>query len=264
MSTYVIGDVQGCFRELDALLTKLGAGSEDNLWFVGDLVNRGPRNREVMDLVMSLPNTNCVLGNHDFHFLAVAEGLQTQNRADTLDDLLHSPRLGDYVHYLRFRPLIYHDEARQTVIVHAGLPPQLDIHRCMSLAAEVETCLQSNDYREFLAAMYGNKPARFSEELTGMDRLRVITNYFARIRYCTRQGDLELEHKGNNQPEGYLPWFNFGRDDDVKVIFGHWAALEGVADASFVRAIDTGCVWGRELTAIRLEDDARFSVPAMH
>ncbi len=262
MSTYVIGDVQGCFQELEQLLNRIGPGEEDELWFVGDLVNRGPENREVMDLVLSLPNANCVIGNHDFHFLAVAEGLQTQKRSDTMDDLLESPNLEDYIEYFRHRPLLHHDVAKDVVIVHAGLPPQLDIQTCKNLANEVETCLQSKDYRKFLVAMYGNEPARFTDDLMGMERLRVITNCLARIRYCTKDGDLELDHKADIQPEGFAPWFSFGRDDNLTVVFGHWAALGGKADAGFVRAVDTGCVWGRELSAIKLEDETWFSVPA--
>ena len=263
MSTYVIGDVQGCFVELQRLLEVISfQETRDNLWFVGDLINRGPNNLEVMNLIMSLPNANCVLGNHDLHFLAIAAGQQTQKQSDTVDDLLNSAHLDAIVGYLRHQPLIHYDEDEQLVIVHAGLPPQLSIDKCLELAAEVEKTLQGDDYQEFLSAMYGNEPAVFADHLTGMTRLRVITNCFTRLRYCTANGEMELTHKADIKPDGYLPWFSFDRDDKLKIVFGHWAALGGVANASFVHAVDTGCVWGRELSAIRLEDNEWFSVPA--
>jgi bis(5'-nucleosyl)-tetraphosphatase (symmetrical) len=264
MNSWAIGDVQGCHRELVSLLEKIAFEPDrDELWLVGDLINRGPDNVAVMDLVMSLPRTVCVLGNHDLHFLAIAMDQQTTKRGDTINDLLKSERLPDYISYLRQLPLLHHDMKRNLVMVHAGLPPQLDIDRCRKLAAEVEAVLKSDKCSDFLAAMYGNEPDTWQENLTGMNRLRLITNYFTRLRFCTSEGRLELTHKTDLAPSGFDPWFTFERSGDEQVVFGHWAALEGKADADFVTSLDTGCVWGRELTAMNLDTRERVSVPSL-
>lgn len=263
MSTYVFGDIQGCHRELCNLLDKVKYDSaSDELWFVGDMINRGPDNAGVLDLIMSLPNVKCVLGNHDLHFLAVALGKQRQFRSDTLSDLLDHPKLADYLEYLRHLPLTHLDKERGVVMVHAGLPPQLDTETCCELGREVESMLQSDEHPDYFTAMYGNEPATWDPSLTGMDRLRHITNFITRIRYCTADGRLELTHKKDIAPDGFEPWFSFPRPDSYHVLFGHWAALEGVAEPGFVTALDTGCVWGRDLTAMRLEDRQLFTVPA--
>lgn len=263
MNTYAIGDIQGCRIELELLLKESGyLQSEDHLWFVGDLINRGPDNAGVLDLLMQLPNVTCVLGNHDLHFLAVAMGSQTEKRGDTLSDLLTSKRLDTYIDYLRGLPLIHYDQERDIAMVHAGLPPNLDTYRCLELAGEVEQVLKTGGVEEFLSAMYGNEPAQWSEQLTGMDRLRLITNYFTRLRFCKEDGEIELLHKTDVAPPGYSPWFSFPRPDQTRILFGHWAALEGKVDTDFAVALDTGCVWGRHLTALRLEDDKTFSVPS--
>ncbi len=263
MSTYVIGDVQGCFEELQKLLTRVNYQSgRDHLWFAGDLINRGPRNVEVLELVMSEPNVQCVLGNHDLHFLAIATRQQTLNRSDTIEDLLNSPRLDEYIGYLRHLPILYYADTANVALVHAGIPPQMDINTCKALASEVETILQSDQYPAFLNAMYGNEPGIWHNQLAGMDRLRMITNYFTRMRYCTRDGELELTHKANIQPDGFAPWFTFERSDQLQVLFGHWAALNGHTGVDFAIPLDTGCVWGRALTAMRLEDKTFFTVEA--
>lgn len=264
MSTYAIGDIQGCRQELELLLEKINfSESEDHLWLVGDLINRGPDNAGVLDLLMQLPNVTSVLGNHDLHFLAVATGQQTQKRSDTLSDLLDSPRLNDYIEYLRNLPLIHYDESRDIAMVHAGLPPHFDTRKCLVLAREVEDKLRSDDFTSFLSAMYGNEPALWQDELRGMERLRLITNYFTRLRFCREDGDLELLHKTDLAPPGYSPWFSFPRPDGTKILFGHWAALEGEAETDFAIALDTGCVWGRTLTAYRIEDETSFAVDSV-
>jgi bis(5'-nucleosyl)-tetraphosphatase (symmetrical) len=263
MNSWAIGDIQGCHQELVHLLEEIAfEPGRDELWLVGDLVNRGPDNVAVMDLVMALPRTICVLGNHDLHFLAIAMGQQTARRGDTINDLLESHRLQDYVSYLRQLPLLHYDKKRNLVLVHAGLPPQLDLDRCRALAGEVEAVLKSDECGEFLAAMYGNEPDTWHENLSGMDRLRLITNYFTRLRFCTSDGRLELTHKTDLAPAGFDPWFTFERSGDEQVVFGHWAALEGKTDADFVTPLDTGCVWGRELTAMNLDTRERVSVPS--
>ena len=261
MSTYIFGDVQGCFDELQKLLRLVDYQSgQDHLWFAGDLVNRGPRNAEVLDLVMTEPNVKCVLGNHDLHFLAIATGQQTLQLSDTIEDLLNSPRLDDYIDYLRHLPILHYIEAENLALVHAGIPPKMDINTCMALAGEVESVLQSERYPEFLKAMYGNEPSTWHDQLVGMDRLRTITNYFTRMRYCTHHGQLELTHKADIQPDGFAPWFSFERGDQLQVVFGHWAALNGHTGVAFAIPLDTGCVWGRELTTMRLEDKTFYSV----
>ena len=260
MSTYVIGDIQGCLEPLEALLTKVDFNPDaDTLWCVGDLINRGPDNAGVLDLLMSLPNMISVLGNHDLHFLAIALGKQKRHRSDTITDLLDHPKLSEYIEFLRQLPLLHYDETQKVVMVHAGMPPQLALADCLMMASEVEQVLRSTSFTDFLEAMYGNEPAIWQDELTGMVRLRVITNYFTRLRYCTAAGEMELTHKADVQPDGYAPWFTFNREDDLHVLFGHWAALNGIAESNFVTALDTGCVWGRELTALRLEDRKLFA-----
>lgn len=277
MTIWAIGDIQGCYDEFMQLLDKVDyQPDEDKLWLLGDLINRGPRNCEVLDFVIQEHETHgnitCVLGNHDLHFMAAARGKGKVGKSDTLSDLLENAKRDTYVEFLRNQPLLQHDTATNTVIVHAGLPPQLSLTECLALSAEVERVLQSEQLDEFLSAMYGNEPDRWHPSLTGMERLRVITNGFTRIRYCTAKGKLELTHKSDIQPEGYAPWFSFKRIDDDQqelptIIFGHWAALCGETGFDRYIALDTGCVWGREMTALAVasgNQERRFArVPAV-
>ncbi len=265
MSTYAIGDIQGCFREFHALLDLIDfRPSSDRLWLVGDLINRGPGNAETMDLVLSLPDPVIILGNHDLHFLAVATNCHRSVPQDTFGDLLARNDLDDLIEWFRHRPLIHHDSRLGYTMVHAGLPPIWDLDTCLERAREVENSLQGEHFRSFLENMYGNTPDRWHDTLAGNDRLRVITNYFTRMRFCTADGRLELQHKTTIQPQGYAPWFRHPAPahEGLRILFGHWAALEGKTDNPDVIALDTGCVWGRALTAIRLEDGRFFSVPA--
>ena len=261
MTTFVVGDIQGCYAEFRELLSVSGfRASSDTLWLVGDLVNRGPNNIDTLRYIMSLERTVTVLGNHDLHFLAIACGHHKQSRSDTLDDLLEAPELDDIIAWFRKRPLLHVDQANDIVMVHAGLPPIWTVDKAIALANEVEATLRSDQFDDFLGAMYGDQPDTWHESLTGVDRLRIITNYLTRIRYCTQAGKLELTAKTDIKPEGFDPWFSFPRPDTFRIIFGHWAALNGVTANSLAVALDTGCVWGRELTALRLEDGKRFSV----
>lgn len=265
MTTLAIGDVQGCYQEFRELLDLMQFRErDDHLWLVGDLVNRGPENLPTMEYIMALPNVSVVLGNHDLHFLAVAHGLKSATSGDTMDDLLASPRLREIIDWLRQRPLIHLDADLGYVMVHAGLPPIWRVEACLGYAAEVERVLKSDGYDQFLAAMYGNEPDTWSDDLNGLARLRVITNYFTRLRYCTPAGRMELTHKATVQPEGFMPWFEIPRPDDThyRIVFGHWAALDGRTGHSDIIALDTGCVWGRTLTGMRLDDGERFSVPS--
>jgi len=263
MTTFAVGDIQGCYVEFRELLRQMQYRENvDQLWVVGDLVNRGPENVETLDYLMSLANVIAVLGNHDLHFLAVAHGIRRQSRGDTLDDLLKSPRLDAMIDWLRRLPMIHNDAALGYLMVHAGIPPMWDIDTCLARAHEVEDFLRGDDYVEFLQAMYGNEPDRWREDLSGIPRLRVITNYLTRLRYCTRDGQMELTFKADIKPAGFEPWFEFPREDAGPVIlFGHWAALDGHTGKDDFIALDTGCVWGRKLTGVRLDDRKFFTVP---
>jgi bis(5'-nucleosyl)-tetraphosphatase (symmetrical) len=264
MSTYVIGDVQGCYDELQTLLASLAFDPQrDAVWFVGDLINRGPKNLETIRFIRGLPNTRIVLGNHDLHFLAVATGVQKASRSDTLEDLLAAPDIDDIIRWLRHLPLLHHDPAHNCIMVHAGLPPMWNIETCLARALEVQQALQGPNYIDFLTGMYGNQPDVWADELKGIARLRVITNYFTRLRYCTAEGRLELMHKTDTAPAGYAPWFTFPRPaPSLPIVFGHWAALDGITHVDTAIALDTGCVWGRSLTAMRLEDGKMTAVAA--
>lgn len=263
MATYVIGDIQGCYREFRQLLSAAGyRAATDELWLVGDLVNRGPANVDVLRFLMDTPHVTTVLGNHDLHFVAVARGFKRPSGRDTISDLLDASDVDEFVDWLRARPLVHVDEDRRAVLVHAGLPPHWRVDECRARAQEVERTLASDEMDAFLAEMYGNEPDRWQEDLAGNARLRLITNYFTRLRFCRGDGTIELESKETEAPAGFSPWFEFPRPDDFTIYFGHWAALEGHTTADFAVALDTGCVWGREMTALRLEDGRRFSVPS--
>ena len=265
MSTLAIGDIQGCYDEFRDLLKVMEFDAHrDQLWLVGDLVNRGPDNVSTLEYVMSLPDVVVVLGNHDLHFLAVARGIQRQMPGDTLGDLLASPRLETFVDWLRYQPLLHVDPRLGHVMVHAGIPPIWGIDEAQSHAREVEAVLRGPDYSGFLRAMYGNQPDTWAPGLTGNERLRVITNYFTRLRYCTPKGTMEFNHKAKVQPAGFEPWFDIPRpaNEAFNILFGHWAALDGRTGQAQMIGLDTGCVWGRKLTGLRLDDGQRFTVPS--
>jgi len=263
VTTYAIGDVQGCYIELQELLKKIEFDSDrDTIWFVGDLVNRGPASLEVLRLVKSLGDSAItVLGNHDLHLLAVSEGVVRLHRSDTLDEILAAPDRDELLMWLRHQRLMYVEGG--DVMVHAGLLPQWNIKQAAKLASEVETVLRGEDYVKFLEHMYGNTPNSWDEELSGYKRLRVITNAFTRLRVCTPEGQMEYKFKGEVEkiPLGYLPWFEVPEraNQDFTVIFGHWSAL-GLKVTSNIIALDTGCLWGGALTAICLEDRRLFQV----
>ena len=257
MSTYAIGDVQGCYDPLRRLLDRIAFDpARDTLWFVGDLVNRGPRSLEVLRFVKDLGDRAVtVLGNHDLHLLVVAEGIKKSRRGDTLDGILDAPDRDELLTWLRHRKMMHAE--RGYAMVHAGLLPQWSIVRALGLAREVEAALRDRDHRQFMRHMYGNEPLRWQDGLSGYDRLRVIVNTLTRLRLCSAEGLMEFSHKAApvNLPPGFMPWYDVpGRASlDTTVICGHWAALGLVARRDMV-AIDTGCVWGRSLSALRLED----------
>ncbi len=261
MAIYAVGDVQGCYDELAQLLEQVRFDpAQDRLWLVGDLVNRGPGSLEVLRLVRSLGESAItVLGNHDLHLIAVAEGIGELHHTDTLDGVLNAPDRDELLHWLRHR-LLLHAEG-DYVLVHAGLLPQWSVAQAASLAREVEAALCADDYATFLEHMYGNAPHGWDDSLTGYKRLRVIVNAFTRMRICTPQGEMEFKFKGEmpNIPQGYLPWFDIPdrASRDATVVFGHWSAL-GLLLRKNVIALDTGCLWGGTMSAIRLDDRQLF------
>ncbi len=272
MSIYAIGDIQGCYQELLDLLDKINFNqNSDQLLFTGDLVNRGPCSLEVIRFVKALGNTAVtVLGNHDLHLLAVAHNAVSPHRNDTLDDILLARDRQELLDWLRTLPFIHTDQSTGFNLLHAGLAPQWNLKQAKKLAHEVEHALQGRDYVEFLHHMYGNQPDHWSDDLEGRDRLRVIINAYTRLRYCDGKGRFALKEKGppGSQPEKYLPWFAIPdrKTKNEKIIFGHWSTVHLGNIKNFgnynVYPLDTGCLWGGSLTALRLEDEKYISVPS--
>jgi bis(5'-nucleosyl)-tetraphosphatase (symmetrical) len=266
MATYVIGDVQGCFSALKKLLEKIQFDSaKDSVWFTGDLVNRGPQSLETLRFIKNLPDCKVVLGNHDLHLLALSQKSHPGQHDDTLIPILTAPDRDELLNWLLQQPLLHHDATLGYTMIHAGLAPSWDLTTAKKLASEVETILQSAERDNFFRHMYGDQPNYWDENLQGFDRLRCITNYFTRARFCHPDGSLELKTKEKMTVSSseLIPWFSLPqrKNSELKIIFGHWAALAGVTNTPRVYGLDTGCVWGFCLTAMRLEDEKRFSVP---
>ena len=268
MSTYAIGDIQGCYHDLQALLQLIKFDPiQDTLWFAGDLVNRGPNSLQVLRFIKSLnERAIVVLGNHDIHLLAVAENnLQYLKPEDTLGSILSAYDREELLHWLRNRPLLHHDSKLGFTMIHAGLPPQWNLEQARQYANEVEQALSGTQYKNYLENVYGNKPKKWSEELEGWERLRFITNCFTRLRYCSADGKLNLKKKDSPllewNEDKYQAWFLWSNraSREEKIIFGHWSTLGYHADNG-VYALDTGCLWGGNLTALRLEDKQVFSL----
>ena len=263
MATYAIGDLQGCFEPLERLLAAIDfEASRDRLWFVGDLVNRGPDSLACLRFVRGLGDAAiAVLGNHDLHLLCVGEGVERSGRRDTLVDVLAAPDRAELLAWLRHRPLFH--AADGFALVHAGLLPEWSVERAAGLAAEVEAVLRGPDYRAFLARLYGDQPDRWSESLAGVDRWRVVVNAMTRLRVCDASGAMALGYKGEpgEASDGWTPWFDMPgrRSRDTTIVCGHWSAL-GLCLRPDLLSIDSGCVWGRGLTALRLHDRALFQV----
>jgi bis(5'-nucleosyl)-tetraphosphatase (symmetrical) len=264
MSTYAIGDIQGCLDPLKKLLNVIQFDpTHDTLWFTGDLVNRGPQSLETLRYIKNLgEKTRIVLGNHDLHLLAVAHQAHAGWEEDTLNAILQSPDRDELISWLIQQPLLHYDDSLQFLMTHAGLAPSWNLQTAQQLAHEVETILRGAEAKNFFHHMYGNEPHHWNSELTGWDRLRCITNYFTRIRFCHPDGSMELKSKGKMDESNLIPWFKVPqrKNADIKIIFGHWAALGGKTNTPHTYALDTGCIWGFCLTAMRLEDEKRFSV----
>lgn len=263
MTFYVVGDIQGCLDCLEKLLDNIGFNArEDNLWAVGDLVNRGPASLETLRFCKRLGDRfRTTLGNHDLHLLAVAQGVKTPHRKDTLQAILTAPDRDDLLDWLQHQPLML--EQNGYALVHAGIPPQWTLAEAGKYAREVEQALAcSATARDYFKAMYGNEPRVWREDLAGVERLRVITNYFTRMRYCDANGTLELTNKmpPNQGPAGYLPWFAHpGRKTrNDRIVFGHWASLEGETSEKNLYPLDTGCVWGGRLRIMSLATGEYF------
>lgn len=260
MATYAIGDLQGCLDPLQRLLERVKFDpARDQLWFAGDLVNRGPQSAATLRFVRGLGSlASVVLGNHDLHLLAVAQG-RRKGKRDTLDELLAAPDCEEMLDWLRRQALLVEDAEHGVAMLHAGLPPQWSLAQARACAREAETALRSIDYPELLRQMYGDEPSMWDEALEGMPRLRFIINCYTRLRYCYPDGRIALEPKGapDKQPPGLVPWFAAPRrrSVDFTLIFGHWSTLGKVAWPEHrVYGLDTGCVWGGSLTALRLDD----------
>jgi bis(5'-nucleosyl)-tetraphosphatase (symmetrical) len=263
MATYAIGDVQGCYDALRRLLDIVKFDPPcDTLWLVGDLVNRGPQSLAALRFVRNLGDAAItVLGNHDLHLLVVAAGYSRQHHGDTLDEVLHAPDRDELLHWLRRQKLMHASDGY--AMVHAGLLPHWDITQALALAREVEQVLRGEDHDELLRLMYGNEPHAWRDDLTGHDRLRVIVNAMTRMRLCSADGVMEFRHKlapvAGAMPAGYMPWYDIPRraSAGTPIVFGHWASL-GVLLREDVIGLDSGCVWGRKLSALRLDDRRTF------
>jgi bis(5'-nucleosyl)-tetraphosphatase (symmetrical) len=264
LSIYAIGDLQGCFEPLERIVEKLKFDpARDRLWFVGDLVNRGPDSLHCLRFVKSLGSSAVtVLGNHDLHLVCVAEGVERRRKRDTLDDVLAAPDRDELVAWLRARPLMHAEEG--FALVHAGLLPQWTVARARELAAEVEARLRGPDYRELLERMYGDEPDRWTDDLAGIERLRVVINAMTRLRVVDAKGAMVLKFKGEpgEASDAWTPWFDAPAraSRDHAIVFGHWSAL-GLCLRPDVLGLDSGCVWGRSLSAVRLQDRELFQVP---
>jgi bis(5'-nucleosyl)-tetraphosphatase (symmetrical) len=258
MPVYAIGDLQGCYTELQDLLTRLDFNpASDRLWFVGDLVNRGPQSLECLRFVKSLGDSAMtVLGNHDLSLLSTMAGVRKLGERDTIADILNAKDRTELFDWLRRQPLLHHDPELNYVLLHAGLPPQWDLAQAKICAREIETLLRGRNYKKFFEGMYGDMPANWSEALSGAERWRFMTNCFTRLRYCTQDGKLDLKHKDTpgTQKRGLYPWFQVPgrRSRSERILFGHWSTLGCVQEENVI-SLDTGCVWGGALTAVRLD-----------
>lgn len=259
MAIYAIGDLQGCYDALIKLLDDINFdASEDEIWFAGDLVNRGPDSLRTLRFVKDFPGKRrVVLGNHDLHVLAMYHGIKKPKPSESLAPLLTAEDRDELFNWVRHQSLAHYDEQRNLLMVHAGVAPQWQAQYVPQHAAEVEAQLRSDQYVEFLKNMYGDGPAYWDEALTSWPRLRFITNALTRIRFCNKEGGLNLQDKGmrDSVSDDYLPWFELPQRQsrDTTIVFGHWSAL-GYFQRSGLIALDSGCVWGGCLTAVRLDE----------
>ncbi|MBT8148956.1 MAG: symmetrical bis(5'-nucleosyl)-tetraphosphatase [Pseudomonadales bacterium] len=268
MPVYAVGDIQGCYRELMDVLEQVAFNpARDQLWCVGDMVNRGPDSKAVLRFLFeNKKSVRCVLGNHDLHLLAIYHGVREQRRSDTFGKILGAAHCDEWMNWLQQQPLCWHDAKLNYTMVHAGIAPQWSLQQALALSREVETVLQGKAAADFLHNMYGNEPSGWSDELRGAERLRVITNYFTRMRLVDGSGALNLSYTNDlaNVPDGYYPWFLHPQraTTEQRIIFGHWAALNGYINNHNLFGLDSGCVWGRTLTLMQLQSHDLFMAQA--
>lgn len=262
MTLYAIGDIQGCDRAFGELLEKLPfSAGKDELWLVGDLVNKGPDSLRVLRRIMKLGDSaRCVLGNHDLHLLAVAAGVRKLARGDTFDDVLKSRNAKKLIGWLREQPMMIRDKEYNRVLVHAGIPPNWSVKKAAEHAAFVEAELRSRSWKAALGSMYGNSPSIWPKGLNKQRSFRYTVNALTRMRYCDKQGRLIFGPSGppGTQPKRYMPWFDVPRRkaSNTHIVFGHWSAL-GIIQRKNLTALDSGCVWGGRLTAVSLKRRAK-------
>lgn len=262
MATYVIGDVQGCYESLQCLLDKIRfKPDKDKLWFAGDIVNRGPDSLNALRLVKQSA-AKVVLGNHDLHLLACYYksrelGIdKALRKKDTFIDILRAEDCDELMNWLRFQPLMVWSKKKNLAMTHAGIPHVWSVEQAYTLSKEVNKVLRGKRPERFFDAMYGNDPDRWSDSLSGLVRLRVITNYLTRMRFLTDDGQLDFKAKESieHAPPGFRPWFRYPREDaGISLVFGHWAALGGTTGVPNIYATDTGCVWGGALSALNVK-----------
>ena len=265
MTIYAIGDIQGCYKDLTNLLEKVNFNAlTDKLWFVGDLVNRGPDSLGTLRFIKGLgENAQVVLGNHDLHLLAIYHGIK-KNKDSSVQEILDAPDCDELINWLRKQPLLFHDTQTNFVMVHAGIYPHWSLEQAKSYANELESVLSSDNYLDFLNQMYGNKPKKWSEKLSGWERLRFICNSFTRMRYCHANGKLDFDsndapNTSGSKNNGLIPWFDISNRicSVEKIIFGHWSTLgylqNDLSIPDNIFSTDTGCVWGGKLTALKIK-----------
>ena len=272
MSTYAIGDIQGCYSELQNLLNEINFDERrDELWFAGDLVNKGPKSLQTLRFIKALGvNAKITLGNHDLHLLAVAKNIRPLLKKDTIQEILAADDVKELIDWLKSRPLLITDDNLNFTMVHAGLPPQWSLENAKEFAKECELILQSEKINKLLAEMYGDTPNIWVNSLQDYAKQRFIINCFTRIRFCNSDGMLDFDTKvaPGKQNTSLIPWYSLPnrKTKDNKIIFGHWSTVHIGNEKNFkqynVYPIDTGCLWGGRLTAMRLEDEKVFSVPS--
>ncbi len=271
MATYVIGDIQGCRQEFENLLSNMKFNPDtDRLWLTGDIINRGPDSLGALRLAKQY-NAVSVLGNHECHLLAIANNVTSAGKKDTLQEILNADDSQELLDWVRQFPLVHHDSKLGFTMVHAGLHPRWELSHALALSGEVEAIMQSDKYSELLGNMYGDTPEQWDDKLTSWDRIRCIINYCTRSRYYKQSGKINLKDKGpvGSQKTGYYPWFSIEnrKHADENIVFGHWASLHDSDPREFksynVYPLDTGCVWGRKLTALRLEDNMIYQIPSL-
>lgn len=270
MVDYAIGDIQGCYDQLQHLLTHINFNDRaDRLWLVGDLINRGPKSLEVLEFVKNLPiAANITLGNHEIYFLNRLFGSIAANKDDGLETLLGSSKAQELGRWLSKQPLLAYSSELNIVMCHAGIAPQWSLTAAKRYANEVEKALATEDFINILPHLYGDEPCCWSSNLRGVARLRAIVNYFTRMRFCNSKGGLNLSYKGpiKDAPDNIIPWFAVPNRKPIAadIVFGHWSALRGHTPCSNLYALDTGCLWGDKLTALRLQDRHRFAVAGLN